>query len=101
MFDLDDLLDGIEIGPRGGPRAQAVFRVLFGALGTLLAVAGMYHMVSYDAGLPIRLAAIGVFVFMGCFFAFNVALHRTWRWPGLTFLASFVSLFLIRILFGA
>lgn len=101
MFDLDDLLDGIDIGPKGGPRAQVFFRVLFGALGSLLAVAGMYHMLSYDAGLPFRLAAIGVFVFMGCFFAFNVALHRTWRWPGLLFGVSFVGLFFVRIVFGA
>lgn len=100
MFDLDDLLEGTEIGPKGGPKTQAFFRILFGAVGTFLAIAGAHHMFWYDAGLPFRLAAMAVFVFMGCFCAFNVALYRKWRWPGRLFVVSFVGIFVVRIVFG-
>jgi hypothetical protein len=47
-----------------------------------------------------RLSMVGVFVFFGCFWLFNVAFARKWRWPGWLFALSFVMLFVTRILFG-
>lgn len=44
---------------------------------------------------------VAMFAFLAAFFLFNVALGRTWRWPGVLFAFSFVSLFVTRILFGA
>lgn len=43
---------------------------------------------------------IAVFVTLACFCFFNVALMRTWRWPGRLFILSFVTLFVARILLG-
>ena len=99
MVDLDDLLDGIgDLGT--SKRAQAVVRVLFGLLGTLLSVAGAWHMTGYDASPHFRLAAVLLFVFLGAFFLVNVALRRRSAWPWKGFIASFVLLFLVRVVLG-
>jgi hypothetical protein len=44
---------------------------------------------------------VAMFVFLAAFCLFNIALGRTWRWPGVLFVASFVSTLALRILFGA
>jgi hypothetical protein len=41
-----------------------------------------------------------LFVFLACFSLFNIALKRSWRWPGAGFVLSFVALFATRILCG-
>jgi hypothetical protein len=99
-MDLDDLLDGI--GPDIGKsrRAQWVVRVLFGLLGTGLAAAGAWHMLSYEASLHFRLAGIALFVCMGALFLVNVTLLRRASWPWKGFVAAFVLLFVVRIVFG-
>ncbi len=99
-MDLDDLLDGV--GPDIGTskRAQWVVRVLFGLLGTGLGVAGAWHMLDYEASLHFRLAAVALFVFMAAFFLVNVTFLRRASWPGKGFVAVFVLLFVVRIVFG-
>lgn len=101
---LEDLFEGLLdgwISSKGtSKRTEVVFRVFFGLLGVVLSVAGLYHMMSYEAGWHFRLAAAALFLFLACFCAFNVALLLKWRWPGRCFVLSFVALFLARILFG-
>jgi len=46
---------------------------------------------------PTRACMVLVFIGLGCFSLFNVALARRWRWPGVLFVASFVALFAARI----
>jgi hypothetical protein len=41
-----------------------------------------------------------MFAGVAAFSLFNVALRRAWRWPGLLVIASFVTLFLSRVLLG-
>lgn len=101
---LDDLFEGILDGFVAGEpskRVQIILRVLFGLVGTGLAAAGIYHIMGYDAGLPFRLAGAVVFFFLGCFCIFNIALLKSWRWPGRYFVYSFIGLFAVRIIFGA
>jgi hypothetical protein len=100
-MDLDDLFDGFEIGGRWSNRARRALRLFFGLLGTGLSGAGIWHTLQYGAALHFRLAAALLFVFLGAFFLFNVALGRGWSWPWKGFVAAFVLLFLVRILFGA
>jgi hypothetical protein len=100
-MDLDDLLDGIEIGGRGSERVRRVLRVAFGLLGTGLSAAGAWHMLRYDAGLPFRLAGVAFFLFFGAFWLVNVALGRRASWPWKGLVAAFALLFLVRILLGA
>jgi hypothetical protein len=99
-LDLDDLLDGIGLGIGGGKRAQAVVRILFGLLGTVLGVVGAGHMMGYEASLHFRAVAAALFVFMAAFFFLNVMLLRrvSWLWKG--FVAAFVMLFVVRIVLG-
>jgi hypothetical protein len=78
-----------------------VLRVLFGLLGLFLAGAGIYHVLSYDAGLAFRAAGATLFFFIACFCAFNVVLLRPWKWPGRLTLLSIAGLFVVRIVFGA
>jgi hypothetical protein len=101
VIDLGDLLEDIAIGPGGGRRFEAVIRILFGIVGALLAFAGAFHILSYEAGIAFRAAAIVFFIFFGCFWAFNVALYRKWRWPGRFLVISFIGIFAVRILLGA
>jgi len=43
---------------------------------------------------------VALFAFLAVFCLFNVALARTWRWPGRMLVLSLVLLFVVRILFG-
>ncbi len=84
-------------------RAQLLARVFFGLLGTVLCTAGAVHFVRTVASrnTAMSMSMVAMFVFLAAFCLFNVALGRTWRWPGVLFVVSFVSLFVTRILFGA
>ena len=84
-------------------RAKLLGRLFFGLLGMALGVAGAVHMSRRFGDLQnpaMRTSMVAVFVFLACFSLFNVALGRAWRWPGVLFVASFVSLFITRIAFG-
>ena len=105
---LDDLLAQIfgeaAFGRLGrSRRARLLARVFFGLLGAGLGVAGVVHFL-LKTGLTNNTAMHGsmvaMFVFLACFSLFNVVLARKWRWPGRLFIASFVALFLSRILLG-
>ena len=50
--------------------------------------------------IPMVASMIAVFLSLACFSLFNIGMARPWRWPGICFVASFVSLFVTRILFG-
>ena len=100
MVDLDDLLDGVGSDLGKSRRAQTVIRVLFGVLGVALSAAGARHMTGYDASLHFRGAAVLLFVFLGAFFLVNVTLARPAGWPWKGLLASFVLLFVVRIVLG-
>ena len=99
-MDLDDLFDGFGPDLFKSKRAQGVLRVFFGLLGTGLAAAGAWHTLGYEASLHFRLAAVALFVFMGAFFLVNVTLLRRASWPWKGFVAAFVMLFVVRIVFG-
>jgi hypothetical protein len=84
-------------------RAQLLFRLFFGVLGTVLGVLGAAHVGlddRYGAGTALRATAAAMFLFLAAFFLFNVALGRAWRWPGRMFVLSLVGLFVVRIGFG-
>ena len=84
-------------------RAGVVLRIAFGVLGAVLGLAGVVHFVRRPGpitNLPMHASILALFACLACFFLFNVALHRTWRWPGLAFVLSFVALFATRILLG-
>jgi len=53
-----------------------------------------------EGNIAMRASMVATFVFLASFSLFNVALGRTWRWPGLLFAASFGMLFVSRIAFG-
>jgi hypothetical protein len=44
---------------------------------------------------------VPLFVFLACLCLVNVAFLRRWRWPGLGLLGRLVSMFVMRIAFGA
>jgi hypothetical protein len=84
-------------------RAQLLFRVFFGLIGAGLGVAGAVHFAlktDLTRNTAMHLSIVGLFVFLTSFSLFNVALGRKWRWPGVFFAISFVSLFATRIVFG-
>jgi uncharacterized membrane protein len=104
---IDDILAGVFgevlLGRLSASRrAQLLARLFFGLLGAGLGVIGAVYFFQRLASEHAAMAAsmVAVFVFLACFFLFNVALGRTWRWPGVLFAISFVSLFAARILFG-
>jgi hypothetical protein len=105
---IDDILGGIfgevVLGRLSGSRrAQLLFRLFFGLLGGGLAVAGAVHFslrTDLTTNTAMRFSMIALFVFLGCFSIFNIALARTWRWPGRLFVLSLVALFATRLLFG-
>ena len=85
-------------------RAKLLVRLCFGLIGAALGIVGAVHVSRRFSDLQnpaMRASMVAVFVFLACFSLFNVALGRQWRWPGALFVASFVSLFATRILFGA
>jgi hypothetical protein len=106
---IDDILAGIfgevVLGGRGASRrAQLLARLFFGLLGAALGVAGALHFLrqpDLTTNTALRASIVSLFAGLACFFLFNVALARKWRWPGLLFVVSFVSLFVTRIAFGA
>jgi hypothetical protein len=105
---IDDILAGIfgevVFGRLGrSKRAQLVARLAFGLLGAGLAAVGAWHFALAPlpgAGAAMRASAVALFLFLGCFSLFNVALARGWRWPGRLFLVSLAALFVARIAFG-
>jgi hypothetical protein len=106
---IDDILAGIFgevlLGNRAASRrAQLLARLFFGLLGAALGVAGALHVLRQPDLTPnaaLRASMVSLFVGLACFFLFNVALARKWRWPGLLFVVSFASLFVTRLAFGA
>jgi hypothetical protein len=85
-------------------RAQLLARLFFGILGAFLGFAGAFHFAVGRRELTnslMRGSIVALFLFLACFSLFNVALGRRWRWPGVCFALSFVSLFAARILFGS
>jgi Ni/Fe-hydrogenase subunit HybB-like protein len=104
---LDDLLAGLfgeAIFGRlpASRRAQLVARLFFGLLGAGLGITGAIYIVrtARTQNLAMLASMAAVFGFLACFCLFNVALGRTWRWPGLLFVVSFVMLLLSRLLLG-
>jgi len=82
-------------------RAQLLARLFFGLLGTGLGTIGAVHFWRLPGGRTAMSSLMAaMFVFLACFCLFNVALGRTWRWPGMLFVMSFVSLFAVRLLLG-
>lgn len=84
-------------------RALLLFRVFFGLLGLGLGLAGAVHMAmksDLTQNIAMRLSMVAMFAFLASFSLFNVTLGRKWRWPGVLFVISFVSLFATRIIFG-
>ena len=84
-------------------RAQVLLRLFFGLLGAVLSAGGaVYFLFRRDIAIsvPFRAATVAMFGFFGCFWLFNVALARTWRWPAVMFAVSFVMLFVTRIVYG-
>jgi len=99
-MDLDDLLDGIDLGIGRSNRVKSVLRLFFGLLGTALCGAGVWHTLQYDASLHFRLAGALLFFFLAAFFLVNVTLRRAWSWPWKGILAAFVLLLVVRFIFG-
>lgn len=104
---IDDILVGLfgeaVFGRIGhSKRAQFLARVFFGLLGAGLGIAGAIHFYRRMSGGLTAMSAtmIAMFVFLAAFCLLNVALGRTWRWPGVMFAVSFVSMFAARIIFG-
>jgi hypothetical protein len=105
---LDDLIGqllGEAVSRRLGhsTRAQVLARMFFGVLGAVLGAIGAVHFLRrpLPSNVAMHASMVMVFVFLSCFSFFNVALHRSWRWPGLALLASLVSMFVTRIALGA
>jgi hypothetical protein len=82
-------------------RAQLIARLFFGLLGAGLGLAGAVLFLRRDAAGPVMRAGIAAFfACMGAFWLFNVALGRTWRWPGILTIASLVAVIVARLAFG-
>jgi hypothetical protein len=84
-------------------RAQLLARLFFGLLGAVLSVIGALHFFSradLTANHALRASVMGTMLFFGAFWLFNVAFGRSWRWPAIGFIASFVAMFVTRIAFG-
>ena len=84
-------------------RAQLLARMFFGFLGTGLGAAGAVHFygrLQSETNAATVASMVAVFVSLSGFCLFNVALGRTWRWPGMLFAISFVAVFVTRIVLG-
>ena len=101
---LAELIGEAAFGRLGrSQRAQVVFRVVFGLLGFALGVLGAIHFWRRPEPItnaPMYASMLALFVTFACFWLFTVAMKRSWRWPGLGFIVSFVALFVTRIFFG-
>jgi hypothetical protein len=104
---LDDLLGHVvseaAFGLGRSRRAQLLLRLFFGLLGAGLGAAGAAYFASHpprQASGPMLSSIVALFVSLACFSLFNIGLARPWKWPGICFVVSFVSLFVTRILFG-
>ena len=85
-------------------RAQLLFRLFFGLLGAGLGLIGVIHFVRTPpatSNTAMYMSMIAMFVSLSCFSLFNIGMARPWKWPGIWFVLSFVSLFVTRIAFGA
>ena len=105
---LDDLLAGLFGEALLGRlptsrRARLVARHFFGLLGAGLGITGAIYILrtARTQNLGVLASMVAMFAGLAAFSLFNVAFGRAWRWPGLFFVASFVTLFLSRILLGA
>ncbi len=100
---LEDLLESMDL-PIGSSRTgQTIARLVFGAIGTFLALAGLWIGATRgfgESGFAFRIAGIVVFAALGCFCLLTVALQRCGRWPGFALVGSFVGLFVVRLVFG-
>lgn len=104
---MDDLLETLfgEIAVGRGSnsrRAQLIGRMFFGLLGAALSFAGAayFWLLDYAGNPALPAITVAMFFFFGSFWLFNVALGRSWRWPGLLFIVSFIALFVTRIAWG-
>jgi hypothetical protein len=104
---LDDLIGqllGEAVSRRLGDskRTQLVARLFFGLVGTALGAIGAVHFLRrpIPSNVAMHASMVMVFLFLSCFSLFNIALFRSWRWPGLALLGSLVSTVLTRIAFG-
>ena len=102
---LEDLIEPADLGGVNAYcRSQVMIRILIGLVGTMLAAVGAIKAlvdVINGAGLSFRMAGGTMFILLGCFCLFNIALDRRWRWTGRGFWISLAGLFLIRIFVGA
>jgi hypothetical protein len=84
-------------------RTQLVIRFAFGALGTVLGIVGAVHWSRRPTPITnyvMHTSVVALFAFLAAFFLFNVALHRSWRWPAIGLALSFITLFASRVLLG-
>ena len=84
-------------------QAQLVVRLFFGLLGAALGITGaVYFLTRSDltTNPALRVSMAGMLIFLACFSLFNVAFRRLWRWPGLSFIGSFIAMFVVRIAYG-
>lgn len=106
---IDDLLGALFEGATvenlsNSRRVQLLFRILFGLIGGGLGAVGAVHFgfnTELTENVAMRVCFAALFVFLGCFSLFNIALGRPWRWPGKLFLASLAAIFITRFLWGA
>ncbi len=105
---LDDILIGIfgevVLGPlTRSRRFRLIARLFFGLLGAVLSVVGAVYFwlqPGRTGNVVMRASFVALLVSMASFWFFNVGLLRRWRWPAVMFVASFVCLFLSRVLLG-
>jgi len=105
---IDDILAGIfgeaVLGPlTRSRRFRLLARLFFGLLGAGLGVGGAFYFALRSGptdNLAMHVSFVVLLLSLACFWFFNVALLRRWRWPGIVFVASLICLFLARLLFG-
>jgi hypothetical protein len=96
------LLEGYVATRTPSRRWQIATRLFFGAVGCVLALVGtVVFLRRIEGTLPLRATFVLLFMSLGSFFLFNVLLFRTWKWPALLFVASFVAMFVVRLVWGA
>lgn len=107
MLDLiESILEDADWGNLSqSKRAQFLFRVFFGLLGTFLGIAGVWKGMSDGFGtegsLALRANVILLFFMLAAFCLFNIAMLRRWKWPWIGLVIAFLLLFPVRIIFGS